>query len=198
MGRLALLDLLQCHRFTGWKGHRRQSFAHSCWGLSTSEMECIWTSPPAPQIPSSSPFAFLQGFLSRHFLVLNQQMPLMSLDLLGVYRITLIHYNLASLYDFLVVFLANPFLYRKLWMLAKYPGERARNPALPGEASAWSTIPSLLFSCIISLLLTCSPGYKSFTAQGESKLFKGSESLKVRCVSSSPGKTIYQWCQDNE
>lgn len=70
------------------------------------------------------------------------------LNLLGVHRKTPIHYDLASIYEFLVVFLPHPSLYRKLWVLAKYPGGRARNLVLSGEASAQSTIPWLLFSCI--------------------------------------------------
>lgn len=71
----------------------------------------------------------LQSFFSKHFLVLNQQLPLMGSDLLGVHRITLIHYNLASLYNFLVVFLPHPSPYRKLWTACQIHRRKGKEPS---------------------------------------------------------------------
>lgn len=92
----------------------RQSCAHLCQGFNMNEREFIWTPLPAPPFPQAQSICILQNFLSKHFLVLNQQLAPVGSDLLGVHRMTLIHYDLASLYDFLVVFLPHLSPYKKL------------------------------------------------------------------------------------
>lgn len=100
---------------------------------------------PSPR-PQTKSICILQSFLSKHFLVRNQQLPRMGLDLLGVHRITLIHYDLASLYDFLVVFLPHPSPYRKLDCLPNTQEKGQGTQLCLGkpnpQVSGYSSVPS--------------------------------------------------------
>ena len=108
--------------------------------------------------------------------MLNWHLPPMGSDLLGVHRITLIHYYLAPFYDSLVLFLPHPPLQKTLECLPNTQDKRRRNSVLPDKANAQPTSP--IFPPLFSR-------FQLTLGTRRKQLLRRSERLKVRCGSSS-------------